>query len=428
MPDTIEQKVEELIASPMAGVDGRELQITNREASFRVSTGRGSAWRHHTLKDFSNSELFRLLNRVEQLGSGYKNKLIELRIEVSVEVPDLRKAFRRNRSFNEPSSEPPVTVAPSRSTRTTQLLAERRTSDRVEALQTASEWQSQITRMWECREEDCSNYKRWCYVHQATHAHYEIRPVDCEGWAKAIFEGTTGVSVSMPPLHMLEYWRQYCGDQLKKGRDGKKKKKKRRSSSSSSDDLKALQKQAEKRRIQERIEQMEEEQMMRRERRELQRLQMDQQFNALGGYMGRAVGVAPSRAAQTALPPPVWPSSSIPARPVTPVGVGVGVESSHAGKPAPSSPIIAGVEEDPRALVREFFDWLIAEQPDEDQVDFKQAAQVALNQKWTVEDLRAMSSPSSSLYKVALSHELKDGVVRHLRKDLRRFKKQYRGI
>jgi hypothetical protein len=77
--------------------------------------------------------------------------------------------------------------------------------------------------------------------------------------------------------------------------------------------------------------------------------------------------------------------------------------------------------------VREFFDWLVAEQPEEDQEDYITAAEVAIEQKWTIGDLQKMDKPGSELYTVAVSSfKLKDGIVRHLRDDIRRFKKAAR--
>ena len=92
-----------------------------------------------------------------------------------------------------------------------------------------------------------------------------------------------------------------------------------------------------------------------------------------------------------------------------------------------SSPVSGAGRTDTRAVVKQFFDWLVAEQPLEDQDDYLYAAEVAVDQKWTVEDLREMALPSNDLYKVAVSNfKLKDGIVRHLRKDLHQFKTIYR--
>jgi hypothetical protein len=84
-------------------------------------------------------------------------------------------------------------------------------------------------------------------------------------------------------------------------------------------------------------------------------------------------------------------------------------------------------KDDSRATVKDFFNWLVEQQPEEDKDDYEIAGEVAVSQKWTVQDLRAMSSPGNELYAVAVgAFKLKDGVVRHLREDLRKFKVVYR--
>jgi 3-dehydroquinate dehydratase len=77
--------------------------------------------------------------------------------------------------------------------------------------------------------------------------------------------------------------------------------------------------------------------------------------------------------------------------------------------------------------VRDFFRWLVSEQEEEDWGLYEHAGEVAVEEMWTVRDLREMSDVKSDLYKVAVMHfKLKDGVVRHLCEDLRRFKVEYR--
>jgi hypothetical protein len=74
--------------------------------------------------------------------------------------------------------------------------------------------------------------------------------------------------------------------------------------------------------------------------------------------------------------------------------------------------------------VRDFFNWLVAQQPEEDRYDYQQAQEVAISEKWTIKDLKEMSNVSGELYKIAVSErfKLKDGVVRHLQEDLKKFK------
>jgi hypothetical protein len=77
-------------------------------------------------------------------------------------------------------------------------------------------------------------------------------------------------------------------------------------------------------------------------------------------------------------------------------------------------------------MVKLFFDWLITEQPEEDRDDYLAAKEIAVDQKWTIKDLKEMANPESPLYKVAMGFGLKDGVARHLRDDLKLFKKVYK--
>ena len=93
-----------------------------------------------------------------------------------------------------------------------------------------------------------------------------------------------------------------------------------------------------------------------------------------------------------------------------------------------SSPLGGAGKADSRAHVKAFFEWLVAEQPEDDQEDYIQAQQVALEQRWSVKDLKGMAVPRSDLYLVATSalYRLKDGIVRHFHDDLRRFKTVYR--
>ena len=70
---------------------------------------------------------------------------------------------------------------------------------------------------------------------------------------------------------------------------------------------------------------------------------------------------------------------------------------------------------------------MIAQQPEEDTEDYIEMGRVALEQKWTINDLRQMSKPDGALYTLAVDRfKLKDGIVRHLAEDIRKFKPVYR--
>jgi hypothetical protein len=135
-----------------------------------------------------------------------------------VEVEELKNAFSRDRSFNQPSSEPPTPAAIAESMitghRSKQVLAENKAKIRVEQLSVATMWEQQIINMWECREELCMNYKKWCYVHPSSREHYQIRPVDMATWANKIVETDPGVGPANPPISLVTAWRNTTGNQL----------------------------------------------------------------------------------------------------------------------------------------------------------------------------------------------------------------------
>jgi hypothetical protein len=158
---------------------------------------------------------------------------------------------------------------------------------------------------------------------------------------------------------------------------------------------------------------MEEDRELRRERQEMARLQLEAARASLLGQQGAGLQNMPYRSPYPAVPPST--------RAVTPPP-----HLAASYNVVPLSSPISGSSGDTRAVVKLFFEWLIAEQPEEDQDDYKEAKAVAVNQKWTVNDLREMANPSSPLYKVAVGFGLKDGVVRHFREELRRFKKVYK--
>ncbi|KAF2788126.1 hypothetical protein K505DRAFT_116095 [Melanomma pulvis-pyrius CBS 109.77] len=94
-------------------------------------------------------------------------------------------------------------------------------------------------------------------------------------------------------------------------------------------------------------------------------------------------------------------------------------------QPRPPSLVTAA---DSRSTVKEFFDWLVMEQLADDRDDYLRAQEVVVEQKWTIKDFREMANVGGELYKIAVGepYRLKDGVVRHLRDDLRRYKEFYR--
>ena len=109
-----------------------------------------------------------------------------------------------------------------------------------------------------------------------------------------------------------------------------------------------------------------------------------------------------------------------------PLSAHVDCPSSYAERP-PSSSSPINHSGDSRLEVKEFFTWLINQRLPEDQDEYVHTMEVALDEHWTVSDLRAMSDPQGPVYRLARELKLKDGIIRHFREDLRLFKAAYRG-
>ena len=125
----------------------------------------------------------------------------------------------------------------------------------------------------------------------------------------------------------------------------------------------------------------------------------------------------PQLASLAALPPPAQPAVVLPS-------VSAPVSASASQDTSSSSPVSGGGVEDTHRTVAEFFKWLVSQQPLETRGPYEQAARVAIEELWHVKDLRAMSRVKGDLHTLAIEHfKLKDGVVRHLRDDLKRYKR-----
>ncbi|KAF2279210.1 uncharacterized protein EI97DRAFT_430303 [Westerdykella ornata] len=225
----VEDKVEALIVSEACSIQGRPYDWVARQVSYKVEHLKAS-WVKLSLTDFDISEDFRLVESIDDHLKRYNKPVarVAVRLEVSIKVDGLQKAFKAV-TANEPSSEPDKDL--STPYRTKQLLREARTLSRVEEITASIDHQSAIHKMWECREETCSNYKYWCYSPHPTE-HYAIHHVDIKSWGRSCLEGQS--SVHGPHPRIVEALR-VRGNQLHVNPNNKWKKRKRGASLSSSD-------------------------------------------------------------------------------------------------------------------------------------------------------------------------------------------------
>ena len=78
--------------------------------------------------------------------------------------------------------------------------------------------------------------------------------------------------------------------------------------------------------------------------------------------------------------------------------------------------------------MKAFLKWLIDGQSEEDKDEYIRTSDIIIEEMWTIKDLKDMSTSSNEVYRIATSEpfRLKDGVIRHFKEDLRRFKPVYR--
>ncbi|KAL5397671.1 hypothetical protein PMIN03_012863 [Paraphaeosphaeria minitans] len=467
-----EDKVEEMRSSKASGIEGRDYTIRCTSLSYRAIT-RGAIWKAETIEDFGDDVSISFLDNVDRhvvsLSARSPVELVQMRLEQKLECNLIGRAFSRSQYANEPSSdklEILTALESSAGNRTKQQIVEGRMITRaeeraerraaqVEAIRTAHDHVGAINNRWR-RTEDavCTNRGGYCYVPFGQMAHYQIKAVDMEAWAQEIVIGTTNVSVESPPIKLLQHWRE-VGNKLQRNPNNRKKL--RKGSDSSGDsiqqyrrDLERAKLEAERARAEDRARQMEDAREDRearreadRERREDEKRERDERREA--ERLDRAWRVEETRRRQQQqsyfLPPQLpahayaWPPSTAPAPPppapsIWPLAATNDTTNARytasRRSPVSSSPVSGRGCADDRTVVRQFFQWLIAQQPEDDQEDYSEAARVAIDQRWTVEDIRAMSNPKGDLYTIAMGFGLKDGVIRHLREELRLFKPAYR--
>jgi hypothetical protein len=452
-----EEKVMEMIQNPASTIGDRKYNWVGRHLMYKPNK-RNVPWRSVTLVDFSDAvgeDLWEEVDKYVRRSGGAQ--LVDMKLEIKLQCEPLQKAFPRNRSVNELSSPAPETPTQAGS-RTKQLLAEARADARAEAkaqervataqaIRTATDHQAELIQRWRCQEPLCTNGGGLCYNPLGTYFHYAIANVDLESWAHKWLEGTNGVNQELPPRNLVEYWKKQ-GNKLKVNPNNRRKRRDSDSSSgssSSSGDRKFTKqfKKMERQLKQSQLRRMMEDEEDRQERRQEQKLATQIQRAQLAalqaphvapsfpGYghpqlaQGLCHGVAlpatlppaPPAVAAPSLAPPAYHTA--PATPSRRVNLATALPTS--------SPVNPPGREDTRVTVKEFFQWLVNEQPDEDRGDYIETARVAIEQKWTINDLRQMSEPGGKLYTVAVStFSLKDGIVRHFREDIRKYKLVHR--
>ena len=387
----IEAKKDELLADY---TEDRPCKMASCSISFKAVGPRAATWHSVRIQEFSFAETIKLLNQIDQSIQALKPREpvtdVDLKAEFSVQIEALEKAFPRNRSVNEPSSDAPIESTPKpRNNRTTQMIREQRMEQRQEEIRDSMDHQKHLMQHWKCIEPRCLNYMGNCYFDPLTNGHYPIQPVNTEAWARAIQVGEAEIA---RPSQAIILSLRMNGNKLQVNPNTGRKK--QGSSSPDSKDLSKIYGQFMKQTMQQQmfssIVQMSSQQQLQMERQQASR-----------GYNSM---------------PPILSTAASSSQP-----------SQKTGAAAPSSPVNTGGNSDNLETVEALFTWLIASKSGVEKDAYQHAMDVALGEFWTISDLQSMSDPKGNMYELAVDRfKLKDGVVRHLRAHIRQFKGVFR--
>lgn len=121
-----------------ASIQERDFKFARRSILYRPGCSKAT-WRHIQFEDFSFVEQSKLITAIDQYIGLLKPKrpvdYVDLKVEITIQVEALEKAFPRNRSVNEPSSDPPGEAVPTpRNSRTNQIIREQRATERAQEI------------------------------------------------------------------------------------------------------------------------------------------------------------------------------------------------------------------------------------------------------------------------------------------------------
>jgi hypothetical protein len=345
------------------------------------------------------------------------------------------------------SSDPvePSTPRP-RATRTTKALDAARI--RADALANAGNFDRELISKWQCIDDNCRNHKRFCFV-DFNGKHFAINATHQAKWAKAIASSEPGVSLERPPTALYEFWVRSQGGVTQETR--------RKGVYEARQEVKAQVEESKdvmtrlmdftKANMEMRLSEAMINQVERMGGSSLtsthpaqqqqpphpqQQSQWQSQHptswqqNALpvpytqfypAPLAAQAGQIAKSQVPQLQVPPQVPGQSGVPRRHVSPV--------RSRAVPRISSPI--GLPEEEAEIIEDFFQWKMDRAVRQ---EVKNRILTVYRQveaeMWSINDLKAMSTLNSPLYKRAIELGIPDGMLRSFHTDLRVFKPHWR--
>ena len=349
--------------------------------------------------------------------------VLEVLFEVRVNYPTTSR--KRSKSQRDNRDSLSLEVSPSKvrpRKRTNRLLHDLEVEDK--AIKRKHNFESQILKMWQCRDENCLNEKSFCWIDPETKNHFALSAALQKSWANAYNAGKA--TVSQPPWRIQKYLRIKCGPvgegvkrpvQISKVQET-------RSALQRLEELQTKQMEmAMARSIQSSLERDKDRQEAREARRRQEQIQPPWP-SAPPPWLfgGEAAGnrsqpiyapppypfTSPSPFAQAISAPPPLPPLSAPASIISSRPI-----SRQAGS---SSPLADD-------FLTYFFEWRIKSMDSEARRNKMAAVRdIVEEEDWSIEDLRSMADPNSRLYKMAIKKQIPDGTTRGFKKWLSAFK------
>ncbi|KAF1816605.1 hypothetical protein P152DRAFT_129658 [Eremomyces bilateralis CBS 781.70] len=344
------------------------------------------------------------------------------------------------------TSSPSAPDSSSKTTRRTQNLLSQQDA-RMERIQVAGAYEKQITDRWQCHDENCNNWRGFCWVDPTDHLHYNMTAIHQQSWANAIRAGDA--TLTSPPVKLVRVWQQDGAvnklarrpKQLSAAQQSKSMMESFQETQKQIMEMTQIQMQME---MQEQMQRNNERRSQRQEQREMaEQVSMARPPYGQSSLYGRGFDAGTpfqfpgSDHHRTPVDQFRGPPSDINHPPTTFANTEYRPQSAQDHRPrqasvapisqsAPSSPI--NTDEDDIEIVIKFFDWKIRNTQSEIRQDkLMRAKETIVQNDWTLDDMKTMSDPDTRLYSLALAKGITDGMARQFKSDLRLFKSEVKG-
>ena len=452
-------------------------EIINRMVIVKAKHSRATN-QIQSIDDFSEAEWAKAVSVITREAAQYTPELT-VKIEISAMATAPAKA-QSKRPYRETLSSDPIDESAPQSRRRITTTDKRldQARERAEALHAAGNWDKDIIDRWQCRDSHCRNENGFCFVDFAG-KHYDISHKEQLIWAKAIANGQANVSLERPPTALYNIWVKQHGsvaqssrrseahqERLEAKAERAEKETHMNKQESFMDKLMKLSEQEMNMAMAERMAERAEKMSRRSQQQDQPALpptlhqwpqQWQQQWSQQPPWHQQppqwpqspwlGVQLPPTHpqyqqwssqygttqpqcippASSTPLPPSYAPPPPATAPPTAPAAAAPPARKEPEQGPTDHSSPMASTRNEEETILEGFFQWQIGNaQGERAKRRWRHAQDIVLDQAWTIDDLKAMSDPSSRLYQIAIDRGLPDGVTRNLKADLKTFKPFWR--